>query len=162
MGVSGCGKSTVGRRLAKHFGLDFIEGDDYHPAENVAKMAAGNSLNDEDRQPWLEALAQVLAKASTDSGETQKGAVLACSALKKAYRDTLQKPLQEQLLIVWLEGSREVLLSRLQARKDHFFPPHLLDSQLETLEPPTGAIRINIDQSVKEIVAEAIAALSGD
>ncbi len=193
MGVSGSGKSTIGKKIAEHFDLPFIEGDDYHPAANVAKMEAGKPLNDEDRQPWLEALGEVLAKAESgaesprdsgaesprengaegprdsgaesprDSGaETQKGAVLGSSALKEAYRDTLRKPLKGELHIIFLDGSREVLLDRLQSRKDHFFPPHLLDSQLETLEPPQDAIRIDIDQSIEEIVAEAVAALSGN
>ena len=171
MGVSGSGKSTIGKKIAEHFDLPFIEGDDYHPPANVAKMKAGKPLNDEDRQPWLEALGEVLAKAEgprdsgvegpRDSGaESKKGAVLGSSALKEAYRNTLREPLQGKLIIIFLDGSREVLLDRLQSRKDHFFPPHLLDSQLDTLEPPKGAIRIDIDQSIEEIVAKAIAALS--
>jgi carbohydrate kinase (thermoresistant glucokinase family) len=165
MGVSGSGKSTIGKKIAEHFDLPFIEGDDYHPAANVTKMKAGKPLNDEDRQPWLEALGEVLAKAEgprENGAETQKRAVLGSSALKEAYRDTLRKPLKGELHIIFLDGSREVLLDRLQSRKDHFFPPHLLDSQLETLEPPQDAIRIDIDQSIEEIVAEAVAALSGN
>ncbi len=189
MGVSGCGKSTIGRQIAEHFGLPFIEGDDFHPPANVAKMKAGNSLNDDDRQPWLEALALALAKAESPRNngaesprdneaespheyraesptglgiDPKKGAVLACSALKDSYRVTLAKPLQGKLLIVWLDGTRDVLLSRLQSRKDHFFPPELLDSQLATLEPPVGAIRIDVDQSIEEIVAKAINTLSGN
>lgn len=171
MGVSGCGKSTVGKLIASHLNLPFIEGDDFHPPANVAKMAAGNPLNDEDRQPWLEALGEVLAKAEeppknetvrprNSKNRETRGAVLACSALKKSYRDTLRHSLQNELLIVWLDGDRDVLLSRLQSRKEHFFPPHLLDSQLATLEPPTGAIRIDIDQPLDAILAQAIQALS--
>lgn len=164
MGVSGSGKSTIGKQIAAHFDLPFVEGDDFHPPANVAKMAAGQPLNDEDRQPWLEALGAVLAKAESPNlptSEGNKGAVLACSALKQTYRDVLQKRLHNDLRIVWLDGSREVLLSRLRSRKDHFFPPHLLDSQLATLEPPVGAIRIDIDQPIDEIRAQTIAALSG-
>jgi len=167
MGVSGCGKSTIGKLVAAHFGLTFIEGDDFHPPENVTKMAAGEPLNDTDRQPWLKALGEVLAKAESplETGSGNKnpkpvGAVLACSALKQSYRDTLQNALKGKLYIIWLDGSREVLLSRLQSRKDHFFPPHLLDSQLTTLEPPLDAIRIDIGQPVDEILGQAIVALS--
>ena len=164
MGVSGSGKSTIGQRIAEHFDLPFVEGDDFHPPANVAKMEAGKALNDEDRKPWLEALGAVLAKAeraNLPNSEGQRGAVLACSALKQKYRDTLQKAVQDELHIVWLDGNREVLLSRLQSRKDHFFPPHLLDSQLATLEPPVGAIRIDVSQPIEEILAKAITALSG-
>ncbi|MFK8057325.1 MAG: gluconokinase [Saprospiraceae bacterium] len=163
MGVSGCGKSTVGQRIASHFNLPFIEGDDFHPPANVAKMAAGEPLNDTDRQPWLEALGEVLAKAENprkNGAEQENGAVIACSALKQAYRDTLRKSLTDDLLIIWLDGSREVLLSRLQSRKNHFFPAHLLDSQLDTLEPPATAFRIDIDQPIDDILDQAVKALS--
>jgi len=95
-----------------------------------------------------------LAKA-----ESEKGGVVACSALKETYRKILQAPLKSELLIVWLDGSREVLLGRLNSRKDHFFPPHLLDSQLATLEPPQGAIRIDIDQPIEDMLQQAIKAL---
>jgi len=99
-------------------------------------------------------LGEVLAKA-----ESEKGGVVACSALKETYRKILQAPLKSELLIVWLDGSREVLLERLNSRKNHFFPPHLLDSQLATLEPPQGAIRIDIDQPIEDMLQQAIKAL---
>jgi len=155
MGVSGCGKSTIGQKIASHFGIPYLEGDDFHPQANLDKMAAGNSLTDVDREPWLKALSEVLAQA-----ETTNGSVLGCSALKESYRATLRNSLKGELLIVWLDGSKEVLLSRLQARADHFFPPHLLDSQLDTLEPPHQAIRIDIDQAIEAIVDQCLAGLS--
>lgn len=129
MGVSGAGKSTIARRLADQLGWDFAEGDDLHPAANVAKMAAGHPLTDADRVPWLEAV------ASWIDGEIGAGrhGVITCSALKRSYRDRLRRP---QVLFVYLSVPRTELERRLKNRTGHYMPAGLLDSQLETLEPP--------------------------
>jgi carbohydrate kinase (thermoresistant glucokinase family) len=131
MGVSACGKSTVGRALAQARGATHLDGDHFHPAENVARMAAGQALTDADRQGWLLALSDRLAQARA-AGE---GVVLSCSALKRAYRDVLRQG-APHLRLIFLHGSRELLAARIAARTDHYMPPSLLDSQLSTLEPP--------------------------
>jgi carbohydrate kinase (thermoresistant glucokinase family) len=131
MGVSACGKSTVGRALAQARGATYLDGDHFHPAENVARMAAGQALTDADRQGWLLALSDRLAQARA-AGE---GVVLSCSALKRAYRDVLRQG-APHLRLIFLHGSRELLAARIAARTDHYMPPSLLDSQLATLEPP--------------------------
>lgn len=151
MGVSGSGKSTVGALLAARLGLPFVEADDYHPPANVAKMAAGVPLDDADRRPWLISLSEVLAKAE----RAGTGAVLACSALKASYRALLFGALAARPHTVYLHGERDVLLRRLGARRGHFFPPALLDSQLATLEVPTGALRIDVAATLPEVVEAA-------
>ena len=135
MGVSGCGKSTVGRLLADNLGLDYLEGDDLHPPENVARMAAGVALTDADRQDWLQALAQRLADARANG----RGLVLSCSSLKRSYRDILRMG-SPDVHFVHLHGARDLLAARMTARPGHYMPPSLLDSQLATLELP-GADR---------------------
>ena len=155
MGVSGSGKSTIGRALAAALGLPFIEGDDYHPRANVDKMAAGQPLDDADRAPWLATLAEVLARA-----EAEGGGVLACSALKKRYRDVLRSGLTGEARVVYLDGSASLLAERLANRDGHFFPPHLLASQFEALEPPADAVYVDLRKGVGEIVEEAVAALA--
>jgi carbohydrate kinase (thermoresistant glucokinase family) len=132
MGVSACGKSTVGRRLAQARGAVFLDADDFHPPENVARMAAGLALTDTDRQGWLAALSTRLAQARR-AGE---GVVLACSALKRSYRDKLRQGAPD-LRLVYLHSSRELLAARIAARSGHYMPASLLDSQLATLEPPS-------------------------
>ncbi len=127
MGVSGCGKTTVAAGVAQRLGWKLLEGDAFHPPSNVAKMASGTPLTDEDRWPWLRAI------ASAAAGEAS--AVIACSALKRAYRDVL-KAGRDDVVIVYLKGSRELIGARLAARKGHFMPPGLLDSQFATLEEP--------------------------
>ena len=128
MGVSGCGKSTIGELIAESMEIPFYDGDDFHPEANVAKMASGTPLNDDDRKPWLETLASLLK---------EKGpCVIACSALKAKYRDILRAG---SPTFVYLHGTKETLLSRLTERSantDHFMPASLLDSQLDTLESP--------------------------
>ncbi len=158
MGVSGCGKSSVGALLARHLGLAFIEGDVLHPQANVDKMAQGTPLTDEDRWPWLDIIGAQMA-ASLDRGE---GIVLSCSALKKVYRDRLRAASGNRLSFVFLEGSRELLQSRMGARTGHFMPVTLLESQLRTLEVPTGepgVVTVSIDQPVGEIVEAAVKGL---
>ena len=154
MGVSGTGKTTVGRGLSAALGLPFVEGDDYHPAHNVAKMARGEPLDDRDRAPWLAALGQVLAKAAATGG-----CILACSALKRAYRDQLRAAAGAPVHFVWLHGTRELLAGRLAGRSGHFFPLSLLDSQFATLEPPRNAIALDVADTPAQLIAQALAAL---
>lgn len=130
MGVSGCGKSTVGERLAVELQRTFVEGDDYHSTANVGKMSAGIPLTDEDRWPWLDALADLLAEADA----AQAPQVMSCSSLRRAYRDRLRAG-SPTTIFVHLAGPREVLLGRMTVRAGHFMPARLLDSQLATLEP---------------------------
>jgi gluconokinase len=151
MGVSGAGKTTIGRLLAARLGVAFIEGDDHHPAENVAKMAGGTPLEDEDRWPWLDALNVALRK--------QKQAVLACSALKEAYRARLLEGVAEAKL-VHLQGDKALLAGRLAARRHRYMPATLLESQLAALEPPQRAIAIDVaadPASCVEAIVRAIA-----
>jgi gluconokinase len=130
-GVSAVGKTTVGKLLAERLGWQFYEADDFHPAANIAKMKQGNPLTDEDRQPWLEKLRQLIEQCLAE----QKDAVLACSALKKAYRDRLR--VTEEVRFVYLRASRERVAEQLQGRRGHFMPATLLDSQFADLEEPT-------------------------
>jgi carbohydrate kinase (thermoresistant glucokinase family) len=150
MGVSACGKSTVGRLLAQALGAVYLDGDDFHPAENVARMAAGHALTDADRQGWLVALSDRLAQARA-AGE---GVVLSCSALKRRYRDMLRQGAAD-LMLVYLHGSRDLLAQRIAARTDHYMPPSLLDSQLATLEPPQAdeaALSFDVALTPRQIV----------
>lgn len=162
MGVAGSGKSTVASILARTLDWDLLEGDELHPPANRAKMAAGRPLTDADRAPWLAAVAEWMS-AEFAAG---RSGVVACSALKRSYRDILRAARighpDAVLTFVHLTGSRELLRARLLARTDHFLPPHLLDSQLETLEPPAGderAVTIEIDRPPAEVAAVALAAL---
>jgi gluconokinase len=131
MGVSGAGKSTLAQRLAADAGVSFLEGDSFHPAHNLQKMAAGIALTDEDRWPWLDALSAAIIAA-----RCPKGVVATCSALKRSYRDRLKRSIGAPLLFVCLQADRTILLHRLQSRQGHFMPVTLLDSQLATLELP--------------------------
>lgn len=148
MGVSGCGKSTIGKLLASAYELPFFDGDDYHPPENVEKMSKGIPLEDADRKGWLRRL-NILAKEYQGHG-----AVIACSALKKAYRDQIAHTLAHQMEFIYLEGSKDAILRRLEARKGHFMPAGLLDSQFQTLEVPLDAITVSIEKSPEDIVSE--------
>lgn len=150
MGVSGCGKSTVGALLAQKLDAKFIDGDDLHPAENKAKMAAGIALNDEDRWPWLDKVGETL--------QSDERVVVACSALKRKYRERILTQAKDAVF-VHLSGSKEVLAERMNARQNHFMPASLLDSQLATLEPlefDEPGLVIDIDQPVEKIVESCL------
>jgi gluconokinase len=148
MGVTGSGKTTVGERLAAELGWPFHEGDRYHSASSIAKMRRGVSLTDEDRRPWLDQI-HVVMRRHVDRREH---AVVACSALKRAYRDTLRGDLRG-VRFVYLKGSRELLARRLAARTDHFMDPALLDRQIATLEEPSdAAVTIDVAEPVAETV----------
>lgn len=143
MGVAGCGKSTVAGVLAGRLGWPLEEGDDLHPPENVAKMAAGHPLDDDDRAPWLARIRGWIEERERD-GEP---GIVTCSALKRRYRDVLR---DDHVVFVYLHGTREQLLARMTARQGHFMPASLLDSQLATLEPPDPdeqALRVDIGPS---------------
>jgi gluconokinase len=154
MGVSGCGKSTVGQALALRLGCPYYDGDDLHPPENVAKMARGVPLNGVDRAPWLARLAALL-QHHEGRGEA---AVLACSALRKAYRDKLR--ISEQVQFVYLKGSFDLICQRLGQRPNHFMKADMLRSQFAALEPPSAdeAIHIAIDQPVTDSVNQILGA----
>lgn len=152
MGVSGVGKTTIGRRLARALGWSFRDADEFHPAENIAKMKAGVPLTDDDRWPWLEAIGHWLDTQRAHGGK----AVVTCSALRHAYRAKLMHGRNDARL-VYLKGSRALIADRLSRRTGHFMPPGLLDSQFRTLEEPTReerAIVVNVALPPNRIVAE--------
>jgi gluconokinase len=154
MGVSGSGKSTIADGLAERLRWTFEDGDRFHPANNVAKMRAGHPLTDEDRWPWLQAIADEIDRVCK-SGEH---AVIACSALKRAYRDVLVHG-RNDVRIIFLEGTQKLIADRLALRKGHFMPPGLLVSQFKTLEPPDGSenpITVSIDASVEAILDDIV------
>jgi gluconokinase len=158
MGVSGSGKTTIGSQLADQLDWPFYEGDDYHPPENIAKMSSGIALTDDDRKPWLEALANLIA----DLLAKNVSAVLACSALKSIYREQLKRASRSpvnQVRFVYLRISPEVARERLQNRKGHFMPANLVSSQFEALEEPGDAIIINAALSPDEAAAQVRQAL---
>lgn len=148
MGVSGCGKTSVGVQLAEITGWPFYDGDDFHPEENVAKMASGIPLDDYDRLPWLDNLYRLLA----DHLRVGKSVILACSALKQAYRDRLAGGNQE-IIFVYLKGDFELVFQRMQTRTDHYMKAGMLKSQFETLEEPADAFVVDIAQTLEQIVA---------
>lgn len=160
LGVSGTGKTTVGKALSTRLNKPFLEGDDFHPPENVEKMSSGMPLNDEDRWPWLAAMAQHLRNHL----DTEPGAVVACSGLKRIYRDYLREQLNDQGTMVMLVGNLSLLEQRHRSREGHFMPPSLLKSQLETLELPHDSeniLQIDIDASVNSIVEQILNADPG-
>jgi len=159
MGVSGSGKSTIGAALAVRLGVPFLDADDYHPSANVEKMANGIPLNDIDRWPWLVALGLAMREQANATG----GVVSGCSALKRVYRERLMETVGLPLVFVVMDGSRDTLLRRMQARKDHYMPPSLLDSQLADLERPAEdepALVLSIEQDVDTLVDEAAVMLA--
>ena len=150
MGVSGCGKSSVGAGLATRLGLNYRDGDDLHPPENVAKMRAGMPLTDGDRWPWLDRVGQVLL--------AEAPVIVGCSALKRAYRDRIRTAAGGPVTFVHLAGSQEVIAARMALRQGHYMPLSLLDSQFAALEPPAAeeAITVSIDQPLEAIVADIL------
>lgn len=162
MGVSGSGKTTVGEAVAGELGFELIEGDDYHPPANVAKMADGIPLTDEDRRPWLRTLAELLA----DRHSQGQGTVLACSALRRSYRDVLRSAVpDDESFFILLDADEETLRSRMKSRKGHYMPPALLDSQLATLEPLEPDERggtLDATQPPQPVIAAALSAIRSD
>jgi gluconokinase len=154
MGVSGVGKTSVGMLLAAALGGEFVEGDSYHPPANVEKMRRGIPLDDADRRPWLETLAREIG-AWLEAGRTM---VLACSALKRSYRAILRGGRQD-VRFVHLKGSAALIRARLAARRGHYMPASLLDSQLAALEEPLDAITVDVSGTPAEIVAAIMSAL---
>lgn len=157
MGVCGCGKSEIGRRIANGAGYSYIEGDDFHPAGNIAKMAAGTPLDDADRAGWLLTLQAKIRKAA----ERDEGYVLSCSALKRRYRDALRGG-DDALVFIHLDGSPDVILSRMTTRKDHFMPTTLVGSQfndLERLEPDEIGMALDIRMEPDQLVDKVMQAL---
>jgi gluconokinase len=154
MGVSGSGKSTIADKLAGRIGWRSVDGDKFHPASNIAKMSAGHPLTDEDRWPWLEAIAAEIDR-SCKAGEP---AVIACSALKRSYREILVHR-RDDVRIVYLNGSQQLIAERLAKRRGHFMPPGLLDSQFKTLEPPDkteNPVTVSIAGAPDDIVDDII------
>ncbi|MDE2376494.1 gluconokinase [Bradyrhizobium sp.] len=160
MGVSGSGKSTIADALGKRLGWRFEDGDRFHPAANVAKMSAGHPLTDADRWPWLNAIADEIERTCTYGGHV----IIACSALKHAYRDVLSRG-RRDVRFVFLQGAPELIASRLAHRKGHFMPPELLASQFRTLEPPEAGehvVTVAIDAPVEAIVDDVLRQLKLD
>jgi carbohydrate kinase (thermoresistant glucokinase family) len=155
MGIAGSGKTTIGRLLAEKLHLPFHDGDDYHSPGNVAKMRQGIPLTDDDRKPWLEALARGVAEWNRAAG-----AVLACSALKEVYRRKLTRDGTEQVVFIHLQGPPGVINSRVRHRSHHYFPPGLLHSQLDILEPPADAITVDVRATPEEICGKILQELS--
>jgi len=147
MGVSGSGKTSVGKLLAEQLGWEFYDADDFHPPENVAKMANGMPLSDSDRAPWL----AVLNKLISASLKANRPGVLACSALKEWYRQQLMDG-NDGVQIVYLKGSYDLIWSRMEKRINHYMKPHMLKSQFDTLEEPNDALTTNISMPIDEIV----------
>lgn len=159
MGVSGCGKSSVAAAMAAQLGWRVVDADDLHSAASVAKMRSGEALTDADRGPWLDRVGAVLAEASAHS----QGVLVACSALKRSYRDRLRGACPE-ILFLFLDGSRDTIADRMSRRPGHYMPASLLDSQWRTLERPgddeADVCRIDVDPGLDDVLRQAQAALS--
>jgi gluconokinase len=151
MGVSGSGKTQVGKTLAGQLGWDFYDADDFHPPENVAKMASGIPLTDADRAPWLATLHELISSCLIRN----RPGVLACSALKEHYRRQLLEG-NEHVQLIYLKGSYELIWSRMVVRKEHYMQPRMLQSQFDALEEPTNAWMIDVSKSVDEILQEIL------
>ena len=155
MGVAGSGKTSVGERVAARLGVPFRDADGFHPPANIAKMSSGVPLDDADRWPWLDAIGAALRDAPS-------GIVVACSALKRVYRQRIRAVAGRPVTFVFLDGDRATLASRLGGRRGHFMPASLLDSQLATLEPPgpdEGAVRVSIEPRLDTVVAAVLSRL---
>jgi carbohydrate kinase (thermoresistant glucokinase family) len=155
MGVSGAGKSTIGRIVAERLNCQFRDADSFHPKANIEKMSRGEPLTDEDRWPWLEAIAAYIAEHRAAGTRC----VVTCSALKRAYRDIVTDKQSADVRLVYLKGDFELISARLNARKGHFMPPGLLQSQFDALEEPTAdenAITVSIDATPEEIAASVL------
>ncbi len=155
MGVSGSGKSSIGQGVANRMGWTYVEGDSLHPQANVDKMSRGIPLTDEDRWPWLDLVGAELARAHSKG----HGIIVTCSALKRIYRDRLRKAVGGDLYFVYLDGSPDLLASRMRERRGHFMPSSLLESQLATLENPEGepgVISVGIDEPVDVVIDAAV------
>lgn len=153
MGVSGCGKSSVGEELSKQLDVQFLDGDGYHPPANKEKMRQGIPLVDDDRWPWLD----ILANALKESAGKNAKVVGACSALRRTYRDYLTEQAGEPIAFIHLSGTKELIMSRIGVREHEYMPTSLLDSQFATLEVPKedeNVLTVSIDQTIKEIVEE--------
>jgi len=155
MGVSGCGKTTIGEKLASALHIPYYEGDTFHPTSNVEKMSNGIPLTDEDRKAWLTALAKLI---SAKIIKVEEG-VLACSALKEKYRDQLRVD-PEKVQFVYLKGSYDLIFSRMKQRQGHYMPADLLRNQFKDLQEPDDIFTVNIDQTPGEILAEILSYLS--
>ncbi len=156
MGVSGVGKTTIGKLLASKLKLPFYDADDYHPDENVLKMSKGMALDDSDRKAWLEILVQHIKTWNESSG-----AVLACSALKGKYREVLSTNLENEVVFIYLYADYQVIYERMLKRKNHYFKPELLKSQFDTLEAPKKAIKVNVDHEIPQIIDEILSKVGG-
>lgn len=156
MGVSGCGKTAVGKLLAGRIAFPFHDADDFHSRDNMEKMKSGIPLTDDDRVPWLFDLAVHVAQWNM-----RGGAVLACSALKEKYREMLDWNGKEEVAYIYLKGGRDLILGRMENRTGHFFPPELLDSQLKTLEEPREAVTVSIEKRPEDICSEIITEIVG-
>lgn len=154
MGVSGSGKSSVGQSLAQSLGWNFYDADDFHPPENVAKMANGIPLDDSDRAPWLASLHDMISSTL----KADRSGVLACSALKERYRQQLTDG-NAGVQIVYLKGSYDLIWSRMEKRKDHYMKPHMLKSQFDTLEEPTNTLVVDISLPINGIVQEILGSM---
>ena len=156
MGVAGCGKTTIGEKLAQQLGGTFLDGDAYHPKSNIEKMSRGDPLTDEDRWPWLEIFGREIASRS--------GLVVGgCSSLKRSYRDFITQAAGEPVLFIYLDGSRELIADRMAHREGHFMPTSLLDSQFATLQVPADdecAISVDISTTTDDIVANLVKRLA--
>ena len=148
MGVSGCGKTTLAKAIAQNLSIEFVEADDFHSEKNVAKMKSGIALNDEDRKPWLKAL--------NEKWRDKGSFVLSCSALNESYRKQLFEGISKSSIIFFLNGSFDLIATRMKLREGHYMPVNLLQSQFETLEEPKNAIWLNCEEPISNLVEKAL------